>query len=132
MGIHVPVYIKMKTIWELFNKECIRKILIFDWTVQCNFTDNIWHLSLRVGHQCLSSCPEREGQQGNMLCKIVYTGTYEIWVDLLYTGTQIPILYNNFTLKCKTIILLFNNIRYNTVMYFVIFWKEKNLLVNIH
>lgn len=132
MGIHVPVYIKMKTIWELFNKECIRKILIFDWTFQCNLTNNIWHLSLRVGHQCLSCCPEREGQQGNMLCKIVYTGTYEIWVDLLYTGTQIPILYKNFTLKCVTIILLFNNIRYNIVMYFVIFWKEKNLLVNIH
>lgn len=51
--------------------------------------------------------------------------TYEIWVDLLYTGTQIPILYKNFTLKCVTIILLFNNIRYNIVMYFVIFWKEK-------
>lgn len=64
----VPVYtcIKREIIWELFDMECIRKILIFDWTVQCNLTDNIWHLSLRVGHQCLSCCPEREGQQGNM------------------------------------------------------------------
>lgn len=85
MGIHV--YIKMKIIWELFDMECIRKILIhvFDWTVQCNLTDNIWHLSLRVGHQCLSCCPEREGQQGNMLCKIVYTWFTVYW----YTDTNI-------------------------------------------
>lgn len=29
----------MKNIWELFDMECIRKRLIFDWTVQCNLTD---------------------------------------------------------------------------------------------